>query len=148
MLRHALMLLCLLSLITLGLGCSKRPKVDETATAQTSNQANQAPLPVHRQQNLNGEIERVSLAISTAQEDHRIGKWDEAIKQLQLADKEVDSALGRKLRLREEFEALKAAIGRTIVTLQNRGKEASSQLTELQMRIAAIKVNTPRQPGT
>src|SRR5437870_7023275 len=142
MLRDALILLCLLSLIVLGLGCSKRPKGDETATAQTSNQANQGALPVHRQQNLNGEIERVSLAISTAQEDHRIGKWDEAIKQLQLADKEVDSALGRKLRLREEFEGLKAAIGRTIVTLQNRGNQASSQLAELQTRIAAIKVNT------
>ena len=140
MLRYALILLCLLSLIVLGLGCSKRPKGDQTATAQTSNQANQAAPPVFGP--------AVSLAISTAQEDHRIGKWDQAIKQLQLADKEVDSALGRKLRLREEFEGLKAAIGRTIVTLQNRGNEAGSQLVELQTRIAAIKVNTPRPPGT
>jgi len=138
---------CLLCLSLFHLGCSKGPKVDGTANAPNSNQ-HEAALPVHRQQNLWGDIERTSLAISNAREAQRLGKWDEAIKQLQTADKEIDTALGRKLRIREEWEALKAAISRTIVTLQNRGKDADSQLADVQTRIAAIKMQTPRPPGT
>lgn len=145
MFRSALISLCLLCLILFDLGCSKGSKGGGTANA--SNQS-EAALPVYRQQNLYGDIERTSLAIWSAREANRIGKWDEAIKQLQTAEKEIDTALGRKLRIREEWEALKAATARTIVTLQNRGKEADSQLAELQTRIGAIKVNTPRPPGT
>jgi len=144
--RSVLILLFLMCLILCDLGCAKAPKAEGTANAPSSDRPEVA-VPVHRQENLYGDIERTSLAISSARDAHRLGKWDDAIKQLQAAEKEIDTALGRKLRIREEWEALKAAIAKTIVTLQNRGKEADAQLTELQTRISAIKVNTPRPPG-
>jgi hypothetical protein len=99
-------------------------------------------LPIHLQQNLRGDIERISLAISMARDASKLNKREEAVSLLQGAKKDVDVALGRKPRLSDEFEALKAAIDRTIPALENRGKEAEARLTELQTRIGAIKVNT------
>jgi HAMP domain-containing protein len=92
---------------------------------------------------LKGDIERISLYVSTARDAANNSNWLDAISQLQNANKDVDTALGRKLRMREEFEALKAAIDRTIDSLERRDKSADSQLAELQVRIGAIKTNTP-----
>jgi hypothetical protein len=45
--------------------------------------------------------------------------------------------------MREEFEALKSAIDRTIGALERRDNAVDSQLAELQVRIGAIKTSTP-----
>jgi chaperonin cofactor prefoldin len=66
----------------------------------------------------------------------------EAVLLLRNAKKEVDSALSRKPRLSDEFAALKEAIDRAINAVESREREAETQLTELQTRIGAIKVNT------
>lgn len=75
----------------------------------------------------------------------RLDKWEDAASQLRSARKEVEVALTRQPRLRDEFEALKAAIDRTIPVVEGRGKEAGARIAELQTRIGAIKVNTPGQ---
>jgi hypothetical protein len=92
---------------------------------------------------LKGDIERITLFISMARDAAKNNNWKDAVAQLQNANREVDAALGGKLRLREEFEGLKSAIDRTIGALERRDKAIDSQLAELQVRIGAIKANTP-----
>jgi chromosome segregation ATPase len=81
------------------------------------------------------------LYISTAIDDAKNKKWDDAAGELRAANKEVDSALSRKPRLTPEIEALKTAIDRTIGAIERRDKDADAQLSELQVRIGAIKTN-------
>ena len=94
------------------------------------------------QPTLKGDVERASLAISRARDAAKLDKWQEASAQLQAANKEVKAALARNPRFREDFEELSSAIDRTISALDRHGKEAESQLTEVQTRIFAIKVKT------
>lgn len=137
-----------LSLALFATGCSKTPAVnentDKNANSGKASQPEQsnAALPPHLQPTLGGDIERVSLAISMARDAAKANKWQDAVSLLQGAKKDVDVALGRKPRLIDEFEALKAAIDRTIPALENRGKEAEVRLNDLQTRIGAIKVNS------
>lgn len=147
MFRWVLGFLLVLPLALFAASCAKGSAVGEH-TAQNTNagKANQqdqsAVVPPHLQQTLKGDIERVSLDISMARDAAKLNKLQDAVSLLQAAKKEVDAALDRKPRLREELEALKAAIDRAIPALQNHGKEAEPRLTELQTRIGAIKVNT------
>lgn len=116
------------------------------AGAKTQNsQANRSgqPTALLLQPTLKGQIERISLSISTARDAYKNNKLQEAVGQLQGANKEVDAALAQKLRLRDEFEALKSAIDSTIKVIERGDKAADSQLAELQVRIGAIKTNTP-----
>ena len=94
------------------------------------------------QPTLVGDIERTSIAIAMARESVKQNKWQEAVGSLQSAKIQIESALKRKPRLGDDLEALKAAIDRTITTIERQGKEADSQLAELQIRINAIKTNT------
>jgi chromosome segregation ATPase len=147
MFRFASEFLFVFSLSLFAAGCAKAPRVDETTNAQRANQPNQqanlnAALNPHLLPTLKGDIERASLAITMARDAAKINKWQDAVAHLQAANKEVESALDRKPRTREEFEALKSAIDRTITTVQSRGKDADFQLVDLQTRIGAIKVNT------
>lgn len=124
--------------------CTKGAKVEDNANASQANRSTQAAATAPLlQQTLRGDIERVILNISTARESFKNNKSHEAEGQLQGAKQEIDAALGRNPRLREEWEALKAAIDRTIGAIQRRDKDADSQLAELQVRIGAIKTNTP-----
>src|SRR5213593_1695392 len=106
--------------------CAKGPAVDEhtdkNANAGKANQQDQSATatPV-LQQTLKGDIERASLDISMARDAANLSKSQEAVSLLQLARKEVDAALERKPRLRDELEALKSAIDRAIPAVQNRG---------------------------
>jgi len=129
--------------------CSKEPAAKEHANTNTNagntnaNQQDQsATAPLHLQKTLRGDIERTSLDISMARDAIKLNNWQDAVVQLQAARKEVEAALGRQPRLRDELEALKAAIDRAITAVEGRGKEAESRVEELQTRIGAIKVNT------
>src|SRR5882672_670160 len=147
MFRRVLGFLFVLTVALFATCCAKGPAVDEhtdkNANAGKANQQDQSatPTPV-LQQTLKGDIERASLDISMARDAANLNKSQEAVSLLQLAKKEIDAALNRKPRLRDELEALKSAIDRAIPLVQNRGNEAEARLTELQTRIAAIKVNT------
>lgn len=124
--------------------CTKGAKTeDKTKTSQANRPGPSAATSPLLQPTLKGDIERISLNISMAREAFKNNKLQEAVGQLQGANKEVDSALGRKPRLGEEFEALKTAIDRTIGSVERRDKDADPQLAELQVRIGAIKTNTP-----
>jgi hypothetical protein len=136
-------------LLTLSLffgGCSKAPaaneRADKNAAAGNAKQQDQSALMPHLQQNLTGDIERISLAISMARDAVKLDNWQEAVPHLRTARKEVDVALGREPRLRGEFEALRAAIDRAIPAVEGREKEAETRIAELQTRIGAIKVNS------
>jgi DNA repair exonuclease SbcCD ATPase subunit len=147
MFRWVLGFLFVLTVALFATGCAKGPAVDEhtdkNANAGKANQQDQSATatPV-LQQTLKGDIERASLDISMARDASNLNKSQEAVSLLQRARKEVDSALERKPRLRDELEALKSAIDRAIPAVQNRGSEAEPRFAELQTRIAAIKVNT------
>jgi DNA repair exonuclease SbcCD ATPase subunit len=147
MFRWALGFLFVLTVALFATGCAKGPAVDEhtdkNANAGKASQQDQSATatPV-LQQTLKGDIERASLDISMARDAANLNKSQEAVSLLQRARKEVDSALERKPRLRDELEALKSAIDRAIPAVQNRGSEAEPRFAELQTRIAAIKVNT------
>jgi hypothetical protein len=139
------MTLSFVLLATLFTGsCTKGAKIEDNANAGQANRPGQsAPAALLLQPTLKGDIERISLHISMAREAFKNNKLQEAVGQLEAANKEVDAALGRKPRLREELEALKTAIERAIGTVDHRDKDADSQLAELQVRIGAIKTNTP-----
>ncbi len=140
-------LLFVLTLAVCLAGCSKSTgtngHADKNANVANANQQDQTkPANPLQQQTQRGNIERASLAITMARDAVKRGKWDDAVSQLQSARKEVEAALGRKPRLREEFEALRSAIDRAIPAVEGRGKEAGARLEELQTRIGAIKVNS------
>ena len=136
--------LFVLSTTIIALACTTGPKTEDSSNAKQANKSAQsANTSLLAQPTLKGDIERISLCISTAREYAKNNKTVDAVGQLQGAKKEVDGALSGKVRLREEFEALKVAIDRTIGAIENRDKDADSQLAELQVRIGAIKVNTP-----
>jgi hypothetical protein len=136
---------CLALTATLFTGaCTKGSKTEDATSASQANRSGQsAAAAPHLQPTLKGDIERISLYISMAREAFKNSKLQEVVDQLRGANKEVDSALGRQPRLREEFEALKTAIDRAIGAVEHRDKDADAQLAELQVRIGAIKVNTP-----
>ena len=127
-------------------GCSKAPAANERADKSSAAGGNankdESALMPHLQQNLSGDIERISLAISLAGDAVKQDNWPEAVPHLQTARKEVDAALDRQPRLRSEFEALRAAIDRAIPAVEGREKEAQTRIAELQTRIGAIKVNS------
>ena len=137
--------LFVLTVALFATSCAKGPAVDEhtdkNANTGKANQQDQSATatPV-LQQTLKGDIERASLDISMARDAANLDKSQEAVSLLQRAKKEVDSALDRKPRLRDELEALKSAIDRAIPAVQNRGNEAEARFAELQTRIGAIKV--------
>lgn len=139
------MTLSVVLLATLFAGaCATGPKSEDNANGGQANPPGQSgPTALLVQPTLKGDIERISLSISLARESLKNNKFQEAVGQLEGANKEVDVALGRKLRLREEFEALKTAIDRAIGAVDRREKDADSQLAELDLRIGSIKTNTP-----
>jgi len=146
--RLALRILLVLVLMSFATSCSKHSTSQNSNTAAgsansaNSNQADPAQAPlVHSQQNIQGNIARIQLAIQMARDAVKTNKWQDAVTFLQNGKTEVDAAIARNTRINDDFEALKAAIDRTIPLLENHSKEADARLTELQTRIGAIKVN-------
>jgi hypothetical protein len=76
-----------------------------------------------------------------ARDSVKTNKWQDAVTYLQSGKTEVEAAIARNTRINDDFEALKAAIDRTIPLLENHSKDADARLSELQTRIGAIKVN-------
>lgn len=130
------------TLLTLACTRGANPEEGNTNGNQAAQQqkaaSSNSPLV---QQTLSGDTERILLHIATAKDNAKNNKWQDAAASLRTANKEVDSALSRKPRLTPEFEALKAAIDRAIGAIERRDKDAEAQLTELQLRIGAIKTN-------
>lgn len=143
MFRFAMTLSLALTAALLTGACTKGAKTENNSNTSQANRPAQSATSILVEPTLKGDIERISLFISTAREAAKNNNWQEAVGQLQGANKEVDSALTGKLRLREEFEALKSAIDRTIGAVERRDKDAHSQLAQLQVRIGAIKTMTP-----
>jgi CRISPR/Cas system CSM-associated protein Csm2 small subunit len=143
MFRFAMTMSLALTAALLTGACTKGAKTENNTNTSQANRLAQSPTSILVQPTLKGDIERISLYISMARDAAKNNNWQEAVAQLQGANKEVDSALGRKLRMREEFEALKSAIDRAIGAVERREKDADSQLAELQVRIGAIKTMTP-----
>jgi len=145
--QRILGLTCILFLIVFKTGCAKQSASNQAPqSASTSANANQgeqsAAKPIYAQENLKGDIERISLALSMARDSATQNKWQEAASTLRGAKSQIDTALSRKPRLQEEFEALKVAIDRTVPLVENGAKEADAKIAELQTRIIAIKTNT------
>jgi len=140
----------LIALALLAAGCSKSPAANERAdnNANTGN-ANQteasAPQPPLFQPNLTGDVERTSYAVSSARDAVKQKKWQEALLYLNNARREVDSALSRQPRLKDEFEALKSSIDRAVSAVEGRGKEAEARIAELETRLGAIKLQSGGQ---
>ena len=139
------MTLSVVLLATLFAGaCATGPKSVDNANADQANRPGQgASTSPLLQPTLKGDIERIYLNLSMAREAFKNNKSQEAVVHLESANKEVAGALDRKPRLREEFEALKAAIDRAIGAIDRRENGVDSQLAELELRIGAIKTNTP-----
>jgi hypothetical protein len=136
MFKWVLAFLFVLTLAVFSAGCSKEPAANERQQDQS------AGATPYMRPTLRWDIERASLAISMALEAVKLSKWQDAVSQLQGARKEVDAALSRQPRSREELEALKSAIDRAIPAVEGQGNEAEGRVAELQTRIGAIKVNT------
>jgi len=140
----------LIALALLVAGCSKSPAANERAdnNANTGN-ANQteasAPQPPLFQPNLTGDVERTSYAVSSARDAVKQKKWQEALLYLNNARREVDSALSRQPRLKDEFEALRSSIDRAVSAVEGRGKEAEARIAELETRLGAIKLQSGGQ---
>jgi len=139
---HIILAFALLSFAT---SCSKHPasqNSNASASSANSNQADPAQAPlVHSQQTVLGNIARIQLAIQMARDSVKTNKWQDAVTYLQSGKTEVEAAIARNTRINDDFEALKAAIDRTIPLLENHSKDADARLSELQTRIGAIKVN-------
>ena len=139
--------------LTLGLmaiSCTRGPKSEDNKNGGNTGQsqagagtpqASQEPSAAIAQSPLTTNIGRASLAIGMARDSLKQNKSEDAVLQLKSAARQVDAALALKPRLRDEIEALRGAIDRTIATIERQGKEADSQLQELQTRVGAIKVN-------
>lgn len=144
MFKFAMTLTLALAAALFTAACTKGAKIEGNTNASQANRPGQsaATSPL-LQPTLKGDIERISLGLSMVRESFKNNKLQDAVGQLRGANKEVDAALERKPRLREEFEALKIAIDRAIGAVERGDKGADAQLAELQLRIGAIKTNTP-----
>lgn len=150
MYRSGIGLFFVLTLALLAMSCTQGPKSEDNKNGGNAGQpqagagtpqANQATPASGGQATLAAIIDRASLVISMARDSVIHNKSEDAVRQLKSAAREVDAALALKPRLRVEIEALGGAIDRTIATIERQGKEADSQLQELQTRVGAIKVN-------
>ena len=136
-----------LLLALLSAGCSKSPAANESAdknanTGNANQSEAQAPQPPLLQQTITGDVERTTYAISTARDAVKQKKWQEALLYLNNARREVDAALSRQPRLKEEFEALKSSIDRAVSAVEGRGKEAETRIAEVETRLGVIKLQT------
>jgi hypothetical protein len=97
-----------------------------------------------------GTVERINLAVSGSIDSYKQHKWGDVVNYLNTARQEAEKGLAESpdkrkyAATREGLEAMKAALDRTIQAAENRGSEVEAQLTELQTRAGALKVNLPQ----
>jgi len=143
--------LVMLLAVALGLasagGCAKAPEEDRSAPAQSNKNAGQAnpqdltATPLYTK-TIRGNVERAGLAVEMARAFVKQQQWNEAVAQLRTAQTQIDEALGHKPRLKEQFEELKAALGKAIQTAEHQSNDVEAQLNDLQTRVNGLKVST------
>ena len=134
----------LLALALLSGACSRQPAANERGdkngnTGNTNQAEAAAPQPPLSQPTLRGDIERASYAITSARDVAKQKKWQEALTYLINARHQVESAISRQPRLKEEFEALKSSLDRAISAAEGRGKDAEARIDEAMARVTAIR---------
>jgi hypothetical protein len=72
-------------------------------------------------------------------------KWSEAVTHLRVAESHIEKALDKKPRVRDEFEATRSAILKTITAVEARGSDLDARFVDLQTRIGTLKVFTSPQ---
>jgi hypothetical protein len=132
----------LFGLALLSGACSKQPAAnerDKNANTNTNQAEAAAPQPPVFQPTITGDVERASYAISSARDAVKQKRWQEALGYLHNAQREVDSALSRQPRLKEEFEALRASLDRAVSAVEGRGNEAEARIADAVTRAGTIK---------
>ena len=130
-------------------GCTKAPAPEGSASAPSnsnargtnSNAADLASTPLYAQ-TIRGDVERAGLAVMMAHDFVKQQKWGDAVTRLQNAQTQIENALTKKPRLKDDFEAARASLVRTIKATENREEDIEAQFTEIQTRINALKAYT------
>jgi hypothetical protein len=140
--KPAVLLIGALAIVSVG-GCAKSPPADSSSQANmnaaNANVPDLSSTPLYAK-TIRGDVERAGLAIMMAHDLVKQEQWGDAVVQLRAAQTQIDDILGQKPRLREQYEELRSALGRTIQSADNRSKDIEAQFTELQTRIGALKV--------
>lgn len=130
--------------------CRKAPQEEEAINAniKKAEQAAAAAGNPYFQQGPRGDIERAGVSVMSAQMALQQKNYQEAATELKKGLREIDAALSKAKELKHTFmqsslEETKAAMERTINSAQQQKQETASQISELQTRIGALKVNFP-----
>lgn len=145
--KRIAVVLNLITLVAVASSCTKGPTEEKSLPTANANQQEVLAKTPHLSTAVRGDIERIGMAVQSARESLQQNRWPEVVSQLQGANREVTAALAdtpekkKTVVVRQNLEELKTAIERTIKTAENRDKEAESQISELQTRVNALKMN-------
>ena len=141
--KSAVLLIAALAIVSAG-GCAKAPDEEAASSQANKNTANanandlsSTPLYV---KTIRGDVERAGLAISMAHDLVKAEKWDDAVNQLRTAQTQIEDALVKKPRVKEQYEDMRSALARTIQSAENRSNNIEAEFRELQTRVGALKV--------
>lgn len=150
-LKLVVVLLAALAIVSAG-GCAKPPAEEGSPSAQANRNAAQTNANVHDlastplyASTLRGDVERAGLAVEMAHDFVKQQKWPDAVAQLHAAQSHIEKALEKKPRLKDDFEAARTALLKTITTVEGRGSDIEARFTETRNRINALKVYTTQQ---
>lgn len=143
----------LLGLATLSaIGCAKPPAEEGSPTVEQNRNAVETNANVQDltatplyASTLRGDVERAGLAVMMAHDFVKQEKWSEAVTHLRAAQSHLEKALEKKPRVKDEIEATRAAILKTITVVEGRGSDSDARFIDLQTRIGALKVFTSPQ---
>lgn len=135
-----------------AIGCAKPPSGEGSPSGQSTRNAAQtnanvqdlAATPLYTS-NIRGDVERAGLAVMMAHDFVKQQNWSDGVAQLRAAQSHIEKALGKKPRLKDDFEAARTALLRTITTVEGRGSDIEASFTEIQTRINALKAYTSQQ---
>lgn len=149
--RLVAVLLAVLALLS-AIGCTKPPAEDGSPTAQPNRNAVPTNANVHDltatplyTSTLRGDVERAGLAVMMAHDFVKQENWSQAVTHLRTAQSHLEKALEKKPRVRDEVEATRTAILKTISTIEGRGSDLDERFMDLKTRIGALKVFTDPQ---
>ena len=150
-LRLVVVPLAALAIIS-AIGCAKPAAEEGAASAQSNRNAAQTNANVHDltptplyTSTLRGDVERAGLAITMAHDFVKQQKWPDAVAQLHAAQSHIEKALEKQPRLKDDFEAARTALLRTITTVEGRGSDIEARFGEIQTRINGLKAYTSPQ---
>lgn len=137
--------------IAAATACRKGPQQEEGSTNANIKKAEQAAAAAgnpYFQQGPRGDIERAGVSVMSAQMAAQQNNYEQVATELKKGLKEIDAAIVKAKELKHAFmqsslEETKAAMERTISTAQQQKSETAAQVSELQTRIGALKVNFP-----